>query len=132
MDPAAQLRLSNIPRQRAVTLITRTIRIVAPPAIPITITTLNRHPILILTIAQIARFVRQFRLRESWLLWLSSPKSPSKPASLKRPNVQIQCLDSASLSSAALRPSAEMRLHSKRTAWSFLHCDIQTHSICPR
>ncbi len=68
MDLAAQLRLTSIPKQHAVAIITRTIRIVMLQtiAVPHKTATVRYLPIKRLTIAQIVQFVRQFLLRESW------------------------------------------------------------------
>jgi len=70
MDLAAQLSVSNIPKQRAVTIITHMSRIVTlrTIAVPVRITVNSRRPIRSLTIAQTVRFVRRFPLRESWQL----------------------------------------------------------------
>jgi len=110
MDLVVRLRLSNIPEQRAVTVITLMDRIltllriaVTPAAILATGHLLN----LPRMIALIVRFVRQFLLRECWLCSSSCRKSSSKPASSKRPNVQIHYWDSVCLCSAVLRPLRE-------------------------
>ena len=67
MGLVAQPRLSNIPKQRAVTIITpmdRMVTLTAIAAIPGKNTTISRLPTLPRTIAQIVRFVRRFPLRE--------------------------------------------------------------------
>jgi hypothetical protein len=72
MDLAVRLRLSNIPVQRAVTVITPMDRIrtllqiaVAPTRpVPTRVAAISHLPTLPRMIAQIVRFVRQFLLRE--------------------------------------------------------------------
>jgi hypothetical protein len=66
MEPVARPSLSNIPKQRAATIITPMDRsIVQRPiaAIPIKSRVVNYRPNLPRTIAQIVRFVRRFPLR---------------------------------------------------------------------
>ena len=106
MGVAVHPRLSNIPEQRAVTVITpmdRILTLLRIVAAQTKVAAITHLPILRRMIAQIVRFVRQFPLREFSRYRSSCRKSSSRPASSKRPNVQIPCWDSVCLCSAVLR-----------------------------